>query len=212
MRSLLAALLALTLLGSAPIDPECPHGTLLSAPDDGQDDGDPSSASDGPMTDAIDTSMLRPMCRREPSHPLCSPHFGYYEVSMAELTAIDAGLRSRFRYVDTAGSWRGSTACGACADYALTLGKALADRGQPGERMDLQLMFVPWKGKWWAHATLWVVTRDRGLAEVDVNDPPRALSWQEGSRACYVALDGRRRFVPLPGFGVDSKAEACSPM
>lgn len=205
MRRLLAAVLGISLLAVAPFpDSRCPPATPTVP---GSNDGVAN-----PLLASIDFGQVGAMCAAQPDHPLCAGSPGRREVSAAELAAADLSLRRAFRYVDDSYQWNGWTSCGACADYALTMGKKLALMGQPGGGMALQLMFVPVGGRWYAHATLWVMTRDAGMLEVEVNAPPRRLNWAEGSRACYVALDGRRRFVPLPGHGVDPHDRSCGPL
>lgn len=209
MRRGLSAVLSLLLLascGDVPTIPGLSHDCPRAIAIDGSRAGggpDPDAVVD-PMAYGVDTTQLAPMCLREPDHPLCSGTRGrMHEASMAEVRATDAALRAEFKYVDDSYQWNGRTTCGACTDYALTMARLLARRGQSGGRMFLQLMFVPVDGSWYAHASLWVHTRDQGMVEAEVNDPPRRLDWSEGARECYVAMDGRRRFQALPGFEVE---------
>ncbi|MBI1313674.1 hypothetical protein GC176_20470 [bacterium] len=161
----------------------------------------------GTSTDSIDYSAFADLCKASPAAVVCVGTRGGGLLTFSQVKAIDDAYRPRFRYRDDLtlhaplDDWYDNwTTCGDCEDYALTLSELLARAGQAGDHMDLQFMLINVDKGWYAHATLWVRTSDRGIVEVDVNDRPRPLRWSEGVREGFIRMDGRRVLTPLSGF------------
>lgn len=150
---------------------------------------------------------LGPLCKSKPHAVVCHGHRGH-QLTFAEVKRVDSEYRAIFRYsIDREDQYGDSpydnwSVCGECTDYALTLSELLAMDGEDGRDMHLVGMLYCDKDGCEGHSRLWVRTSDRGLIEVDNMYAPGAVRWTQGEYESYITMDGRRREIPFPGWGV----------
>lgn len=153
------------------------------------------------------------LCKESPKAVICAGHPGKM-LTVEQVQAIDKVFRARFIYrsdMATAGVddyWRNWSLCGDCEDYVLSLSELLAQHGEDGQYMQLQLMLAPANEQWteWTgHATLWITTSDAGVVEAEVGElgNPHPLNMKYGKRMATIRMDGLRTPVALPGFRID---------
>lgn len=141
---------------------------------------------------------FEPFCARSPDSVICKGSPGW-KMTLSEVKTVDSWLRAQFEYTDDdlmfdrSDYWADDTVCGDCEDYALTLSRYLAAKGQGGDAMWLALWVPAWAG---GHATLLVDTSDAGIVEISVGaggEP--ALYEKEPVRIATIRLDGKREFA-----------------
>lgn len=124
-------------------------------------------------------------------------------LTLAEVTEVDARLRSRFEYRSDLAMygqdfWLGDTLCGDCEDYALTLASWLRAAGAGSEGMWLMIWAPsPETG----HATLVVETADAGTVEIGVSydETPHPFDDAKGERFASISAGTRNGVSPYKG-------------
>ncbi len=119
---------------------------------------------------------------------------------------IDAGYRPQFKWrsvktvygpdvFDRFANW---SVCGNCVAYALTMSELLAQAGEGGDYMRLQMMEYINDG----HATLWVETTDAGTVEIGSMSYQNVVPivWHAAWREAVVRMDGKRKAMAFAGY------------
>lgn len=162
----------------------------------------------------VDIRAFADLCKRVPQAVACAGSKGHRLLTFSQVANVDSELRSVFAYRDdrtTSGkddSYDNWTICGDCEDYALTLAELLSASDQ--SVMWLQFELLCDAQDCGGHATLWVLTLDRGIVEVDVNGSPRAPDPNEGHWECVILMNGERQVAPFAGKMYDGIG--CGPM
>lgn len=158
-------------------------------------------------SNAIDVSSLAKFCGSGDGQQavLCTGG-GSGKLTLAEVKAVDAAIRSGFEYRDDfvafgpdgADRWQTNTLCGDCEDYALTVSDALHRAGEGGASMSLML-WLPSPTS--AHATLLVQTSDAGVVEISVGEggEPKPYDPTLGERFAAIRMDGGHLIETLGG-------------
>lgn len=156
----------------------------------------------GPV--AVEITPIRRFCAKNRENPICTPISGR-KLTLAEANAVDSWLRSQFTYTSDVlmhgddDFYDDNTVCGDCEDYALTLARYLAKKGQAGSAMWLAIWYPDWEG---GHATLIIDTEDYGLAEYTVGGTPGANLYDpehQPVRLGTIQMDGKLAVATYPG-------------
>lgn len=151
-------------------------------------------------------------CGRAPQAVLCVGHPGG-RLLLSVVRHIDEIFLTNFKYrtdvqiYNKDDYWANWSVCGDCEDYALTMSELLAQAGEGGSFMRLEIMRIGEFG----HATLLVETINAGVWEIGVDMPMLPYNPKTYTREMSIRMDGKRHPIAHRGYVIDLKKYVVAP-